>query len=688
MRLAIALAALVCLGGCATSRPPAAGEIPPGPQRADDDLLGRPDLQALVDAQVLRDAGPLAAALGDPDPSVRARAALALGSVQAESAIPQLTAALQDTIPAVRADAAFALGQTADSTAVGFLFLALRREGTPAAQREMLDAIGKIGSQSDGDALLRLALPSDREADRALALARLAMRQRLSPAAFGVLASRLLADDPVLRDRAAYAFSRSDGWGDQADLLREAFGALASGDPARMHLARALGRLEDETDASALARALRRDPDWRVRANAAASLGRLVETRDARGALFTALEDGSVQVRVAAASALGGAESLPLAYIDRAQAFVAASDTLDWHAASGLLSALARAGRTPDVLVWTDRQTDPFAVARGVGALGEASGDDSALARLIDASGSDDTRIAGAALGALGGLWRRDKDASLAERLAPTLLNALDRGDLVTVTSSAPILADSMFRPYGASSALREAAESLVAPEALEARVAVVRAIGNTRGEGEIDYLLTLALDETLPTALRRAAVAGLNDRLVDGIDVDLTAAETSVPTEGIDWAFLGRLGRHPRLILTTDRGEIVIELDAEAAPQTVQSITRVVREGRYDGVPFHRVVPNFVLQGGDYFRRDGWGGPPVPIRSEFSRLDYRTGTLGMASSGKDTEGVQFFVTHSAQPHLDGRYTVFGQLVEGQDVADQMRVGDVIRSARVLPMTP
>ncbi|MEL6617099.1 MAG: HEAT repeat domain-containing protein, partial [Bacteroidota bacterium] len=199
MRHAIALAALVCLGGCATTQPPASGEIPPGPQRASDDLLARPDLQALVDAQVLRDAGPLAAALSDPDPVVRARAALALGSVQAESAVPALMAALQDSVPAVRADAAFALGQTADSTVVGFLFLALRSEGTAAAQREMNDAIGKIGSRTDGDALIRLRLPEAREGDRALALARLAMRQRLSPAAFGVLASRLQSDDPELR---------------------------------------------------------------------------------------------------------------------------------------------------------------------------------------------------------------------------------------------------------------------------------------------------------------------------------------------------------------------------------------------------------------------------------------------------------------------------------------------------------
>ena len=681
VRLAPLLAALALLAGCAASRPSASGAEPDLLPRAADGLLQRPDLQALVDLQVLRDGAALTEALASGDPAVRARAALALGSVQDEAAIPALTAALQDSTPGVRADAAWALGQTADSTAAPFLFLALRAEGTPAAQREMIDAIGKIGSQADGDALLALDLPTEREADRALALARLAMRQRLSPDAFGVLAGHLQAADPVLRERAAYAFSRADGWSEQAARVREAFDELASGDPARMHLARALGRLKEEQDAARLARAARRDPDWRVRANAAAALGPLVHTRDARGALFEALDDEVVHVRVAAAGALGAADVLPPVYVDRAEAWIAARDTADWQAAGALLPALARAGKTAPVLAWIDRQTSPFARATGIAALG-AAGDAATLDRLVGLALDDDALIASAALGALASRWRRDRSEALAQEVYPALLAGLQRADVATTTAAAPVLADSLFRLLGASDALRETYGRLSAPEDLEAMVAILGAMGLQRDEGEIDFLLDLAIGETNP-ALRRAAVDALNERLTEGIDVDLTQTETPAATVGIDWAFLERLGAHPRLILETTRGEIVIEMDTEAAPQTVQSITRSAREGRYDGVPFHRVVPNFVLQGGDYFRRDGWGGPEKPIRSEFSRLRYRTGAAGVASSGKDTEGVQFFVTHSPQPHLDGRYTVFGAVAEGQDVADQIRVGDVILSARV-----
>jgi cyclophilin family peptidyl-prolyl cis-trans isomerase len=93
--------------------------------------------------------------------------------------------------------------------------------------------------------------------------------------------------------------------------------------------------------------------------------------------------------------------------------------------------------------------------------------------------------------------------------------------------------------------------------------------------------------------------------------------------------------------------------------------------------VVFHRVVPNFVIQGGDP-RGDGWGGPGYTIRSEFSPIPFDAGVIGMASAGKDTEGSQWFVTHSPQPHLDGRYTVFGRVTGGLDVVHKIQVDDRI----------
>jgi peptidylprolyl isomerase len=117
----------------------------------------------------------------------------------------------------------------------------------------------------------------------------------------------------------------------------------------------------------------------------------------------------------------------------------------------------------------------------------------------------------------------------------------------------------------------------------------------------------------------------------------------------------------------------------------TVQTIAGFAQEGLYAGVPFHRVVPNFVAQTGDFARQDGFGGPGFAIRSEFTLIPYRRGVLGMASAGKDTEGSQFFITHSLQPHLDGGYTSFGWVVEGMDIVDRLYEEDRIVSARIEP---
>ncbi|HCR03589.1 MAG TPA: peptidylprolyl isomerase [Gemmatimonadetes bacterium] len=142
-------------------------------------------------------------------------------------------------------------------------------------------------------------------------------------------------------------------------------------------------------------------------------------------------------------------------------------------------------------------------------------------------------------------------------------------------------------------------------------------------------------------------------------------------------------MGAHPRLVLETERGVIVVDLLTEEAPLTVQTLARLARGGRLDGVPFHRVLPNFMLQGGDVERGDGLGDPGFRLPSELTRLRYVRGTLGMARNDKDTESSQYFITHSMQPHLDGGYTAFGIVVEGLNVVDAILEGDRVEHARI-----
>ncbi|MFH1686724.1 MAG: peptidylprolyl isomerase [bacterium] len=139
---------------------------------------------------------------------------------------------------------------------------------------------------------------------------------------------------------------------------------------------------------------------------------------------------------------------------------------------------------------------------------------------------------------------------------------------------------------------------------------------------------------------------------------------------------------RNPLAIIVTNRGEFEIELFFDVAPLTVLNFVDLVTAGFYDGLTFHRVVPAFVVQGGDP-RGDGWGGPDWNIRCEYSPEKYRRGTVGMATSGKDSGGSQFFVALSPQPHLEARYTVFGEVRSGMDVVDRLIPADTIKQITV-----
>ena len=158
----------------------------------------------------------------------------------------------------------------------------------------------------------------------------------------------------------------------------------------------------------------------------------------------------------------------------------------------------------------------------------------------------------------------------------------------------------------------------------------------------------------------------------------------TAKPVYDFDWSYIESLDRKKNVILKTSKGDITIELLPGIAPFTVMNFLKLAEKNYYDSTVFHRVVSNFVVQGGDP-TGTGYGGPGYSIRSEFSPLTFETGMVGMASSGKDTEGSQFFITHSATPHLDGKYTIFGNVTEGMDVVDKIMIGDYIDEIKISP---
>ena len=135
---------------------------------------------------------------------------------------------------------------------------------------------------------------------------------------------------------------------------------------------------------------------------------------------------------------------------------------------------------------------------------------------------------------------------------------------------------------------------------------------------------------------------------------------------------------------IETNRGSMELELYPQHAPKTVNNFVFLAGEGFYDGVTFHRVIDNFVIQGGDP-TGTGRGGPGYRFEDELrgNPLKHETGAISMANAGPNTNGSQFFITHSPQPHLDGRHTVFGKVVKGQDVVNAIQQGDVMTGVSV-----
>ena len=232
------------------------------------------------------------------------------------------------------------------------------------------------------------------------------------------------------------------------------------------------------------------------------------------------------------------------------------------------------------------------------------------------------------------------------------------------------------------TSALAAALSTALRDEMNDAALAILDALAKQKSEAAIaairtaldspDYLLRRRAATILEAAQPEAANAG------DG-RIETVATRNRLP----DYrrALARRLMRVVATV-NTDKGAFKLELLPDAAPLTVDNFVELARRGFFNNISFHRVVPNFVVQGGDP-RGDGNGGPGYQIRCEINEVPYNRGAVGMALSGKDTGGSQWFITHSPQPHLDGGYTVFARVVEGMETVDRITRGDRIRSINV-----
>lgn len=248
--------------------------------------------------------------------------------------------------------------------------------------------------------------------------------------------------------------------------------------------------------------------------------------------------------------------------------------------------------------------------------------------------------------------------------------------DIILTDLALTGLKDSLYTSYSGetNSVILFDYNELEFPKDLDVMLILIDAMGELRNENAVSVLESNKNSDNYELAM----TSNIALEKITGNKYDLFTR----PRTDFDWQYLGSLSQKKFITLKTNKGDIKIELFPEVAPFTVMNFLKLSESNYYDNTVFHRVVSNFVIQGGDP-TGSGYGGPGYSIRSEFSPLNYDTGMIGMASSGKDTEGSQFFITHSATPHLDGRYTLFGKVTEGMSVVNNIMIGDTITDIEV-----
>jgi cyclophilin family peptidyl-prolyl cis-trans isomerase/HEAT repeat protein len=625
----LAWIAAACLAASAAR----AADLPPETARriaiAEDQRRFAPDLEG---------------ALADPEAAVRARAALAVGRLQDSTTVAALRRLLEDPATEVRREAVFALGQIGHRSArVALEGKLVDRDAEVVSLA--LEALGKLGDKAATPKVTPFLASSSAglRATAAVALWRLADSTALEP-----LLARHDDPEPEVRWRVLYALEKIVA--PQRVVLIAAHHLDQDADPlVRAYAVRTLGRQKSPRAVAYLLQALQ-DPEVAVAVNAVRALQLIADTTCVRcaGALERQLSHPHPYVRVSAATALG----------DRF-----ARDATDSLGRAALADSLAAHLEDRDAATRA-------AVGRALLLLqGEA-----ALSRL-EPLFQDTSLVARVGLlSALRGATPRHRWLDLLRlRIDPKrpLLERVTAAEMIGARHEpggaellrAGLADTSMQFAAACASALDEAGDSTSV--ALLAKTFAAR-IADAEPDARI----------AIRDALRDLAGRAFADSL-----------ERAHPVrEPAPLSYSADFATPPTAhgaVIHTSAGDIEWDFYSREAPQTVRNFVRLARRGYFDGSAFHRVVPNFVIQDGDP-TGTGAGGPGYTIRCEYNRLHYAPGMVGMALSGKDTGGSQWFITHSPQLHLDGRYTIFARVVRGMDVVHRVVQGDRVLRVEIL----
>ena len=618
-------------------------------------------IRAIFDLQDSRATDSLIHYLKSDNPVYRQRAAFAFGSVRDTLATEALLKCLYDTNDSVQQAAAFALGQLPKLNADQQLIDAFLKMASPQAKSELLEAMGKVGGKQAFEFICGIQSQDKQIRNGQFwAFSRFALRKMHDKHSSEKVINALSSTTETIENKRAaavyfYRVQQVDSFtvSQYATVL-----AMQTDEIVRMHMLRALGLFpKAEIDSWLAQHAVGEMP--RALINGIRSLSPADYYRNI-SIIEGLLEHPDINVRIAASELI---MREPKANRTNEYKNLALAQS-NWRTQANLLQAAlktapAQSALNNQIKAMYQASQNSYQKAALLRALGEDLSNYRYVAKEVFNSGNPIVATYGMEALMLmrssdkfeyfNDKFKRNGEPELYQEFALILKQAIMSEQVPLIAMASEMLRNpdyNYINAYDNTYFLTQALHNLKLPKEIEAYNELKQTVDYFNGEPSSDTIL-----------------------------------EYQHP---IPWSLLAEINQDQLAEIKTSRGTIVLRLKPNEAPGSVANFVELAQQGFFEGLYIHRVVPNFVVQGGCP-RGDGWGSPDYSIRTEISFLKYNTGSVGMASAGADTESSQWFITHSPTTHLDGRYTIFAEVTQGIEHVQEMQVGDTIFSVKLLP---
>lgn len=659
MRAIYLFAVLILAFIAACTEPEKQGGIPDaGPPNKFSDST----LVEIYELQDRRDAEGLQAFLKSGNARYRIAAAMAFGSVQDSNSIPTLLPLLNDGDLRVMTAAAWALGQTGHASAGDPLLIRMRIADDRELMKVIGEAIGKCGDSTHLATLLESAANMKiLEAGAMHGLYRAGLRRMAGPETMDFAARQLLSSDSATQLYAAAFFGRNRRLAPIADPkpIINALQQIKNPD-AQQHLVRALGRSDSPLAVAELRSLLTTESNhYLVRVSAIRAMDESPQ-EEYLELNRQAVTSDNIHIAIEAANYLFNHTPAKRKQSQGNELLLLSGKAQHWRTQTRLLAAALKTAVAEgdqkvqtaieaEILSRFDAGKSDYEKGHCLVAMAQSPRLEQ---EIVDHLLTDQGVVRTYAMEALSVCYAGSKRREAKARIKH-LKSAMELDDIAVSALVAGLIRQekALLNAAGDGAFLKAAMERLSLPKDIETYNEIERTLAAISGE---------ANPAVKPVAFNNP------------INWDLVR---SIPTN------------QEAIMKLKNGGEIRLQLLVEDAPASVANFVAFAQSGFYNNAVYHRVVPNFVAQGGDP-RGDGWGSTPNTIRSEWPHLHYGTGSMGMASAGKDTESCQWFITHCSTPHLDGRYTIFAKVISGMDFLHRINIGDRIETITLPGLEP